>query len=271
MRLFSEETRVVYSDAFAFPLAITAIGNTNLAGLKVRPILEARPLDDSTKESRRASLLATWLARFGNPWPPFIPIVRGELGPFPLPFPMQWPWFTPEEMTRVAVEAASAPDDEILRVFERELDAPLHHLIFRYKTEHAPTVRDSELETLLREIQIPMAASPLRNITLGQVFDSLRGLYVVRRLVPGAVYSAAGIQAARSFLEGDWMMALTYATAGTLATLILHVANPVETFSDTISRELAATGSRPQPDAAAPPRIPPSDQGGSTPPSERGT
>lgn len=240
MKLFSEETRVFYSDAFPHALAVTALGNTSLAGLKVHAVMRAPQLTGPEDEARRALRLTCWLARFGNLWPPFVGM--SEFGPFPFPLPMQpGAWLTSEEMARVAVEAAGAADEDIPRAFERAMRGPFRH---RFHYDFESTVRsDPELARALRALQIPIACSPLRDVTLGQLFDQVKGLYVVRRFGPGAVEAATAIQTARLIFEGELMMMLATVVAGTTASVVLRVLKPAESFSDAFSREIAATTS----------------------------
>lgn len=240
MKIYSEESRVFYSDAFEHPLAITTLGHTSLHNLHVQPLLRAAALEDREREARRAVRLAAWLAQTGNFWPPVV--AMGPMGPFP--FPASFPWLdllSPAQALEVAVEAAGAGRSEIARVVE---DAVRRRgRLRRFHIEAIFETADvDDLEEELRKLSVPVACSPLRDITLGQVFDSLRSLHLCRRLVPGAVFTAAGVQTVRSFFEGDIMMALSFAISGTVATMILHAARPAETFSNVISRELELTG-----------------------------
>lgn len=253
MKVFSEETRVFYSDAFPHALAVTSLGNTSLAGVKVHAVMRAPQLDRPEDEARRALRLTCWLARFGNLWPPFVGM--SEFGPFPFPLPTNpGSFLTPEEMARVAVEAAGAADNDVPRAFERAMRGPFRHR-FHYDFEN--TVRaDPELEQTLRELRIPIACSPLRDMTLGELFEHMKGLYIIRRFGPGAVEAATAIQAARLIFEGELMMMLATVVAGTTASVVLRVLKPAESFSDAFSREIAATtGGSPQiapsPDAPA--------------------
>jgi hypothetical protein len=246
MKVFSEERRVFYSDGFPHGLVVTALGNVDNSRLKVQVLHAAPPLDNAEKEAQRSLRLTSWLAKFGTLLPPVMPMGPWGPEPFPLPFD-PGAWLSTEELAAVAVKAAGGAVD-FEHIFSELAPFPLR--FFHRRSERlAP---DPNLDEVLRGFQIPIAASPLRDVTLGDIYDRIRSLYVVRNLVPGAVLGAAGLQTVRAFLDGQIMLALTYAGAGFAATVILHAAKVGDAFSDMICREFAAESIPPPPPPPAP-------------------
>ena len=104
---------------------------------------------------------------------------------------------------------------------------------------------------------VDMARASILGRSVGQVFDGVKNLYIVRRFGPGALEAATAVQGVHLMLQGELILMLATVIAGTSASILLRVLKPIATFSDAYAREIAATSQAPPlPEESAAPALP---------------